>query len=99
MASLLLGFMIAGLIGGSVVYSCYNKREMTEKRLRQNIGNLEHNVNMIRKESELRLEQLNKELVKTKEQNKKAFADMDVLMRDVTSLKKQLFDCQSRLEE
>jgi septal ring factor EnvC (AmiA/AmiB activator) len=99
MASFLLGFMIAGILGGTFIYSCYSKREITEKRLRQNIGNLEHNLEMIKKESELRTEQMNKELIKTKEQNKKAFADLDVLMRDVASLKKQLSDCQQRLEE
>jgi hypothetical protein len=99
MAGFLLGFLIAGLIGGSLVYNCYNKREITERRLKQNVTNLEHNLAMIRKESELRIEGLNKELIKTKEQSRKAYADIDLLHRDLTSLKKQLQDCQSRLEE
>ncbi len=99
MAGFLLGFLISGLIGGSLVYNCYSKREITEKRLRQNLANLEHNLEMVRKESTLRLEQMSKEMVKTKEQNKKAYADIDVLHRDLASLKNQLDDCRKRLEE
>ncbi len=99
MAGLLLGFLIAGLIGGSFIYRCYEKRESTEKKLRQNVANLEHNVEMLRKESEIRIETMNKELIKTKEQNKKAFADNDLLQRDCMSLQKQLDDCRNRLEE
>jgi uncharacterized protein YneF (UPF0154 family) len=99
MAGFLLGFLIAGLIGGTFVYNCYNKREITERRLKQNCTNLEHNLQMIRKESELRVEGLNKELIKNKEHCRKAFADIDILHRDLASLRKQLDDCQSRLEE
>ncbi len=99
MAGFLLGFLIAGLIGGSLIYNCYNKREITERRLKQNVTNLEHNLEMTRKESELRVEGLNKELIKSKEQSRKAYADIDLSHRDLNSLKKQLQDCQSRLEE
>ena len=99
MAGFLLGFLIAGLAGGSVVYNCYAKREITEKRLKQNVANLEHNLEMIRRESELRVEQLNKELIKAKEQNKKSYMDIDVLHKDLRSVKQQLEDCRQRLEE
>lgn len=99
MAGFLLGLLISGLAGGIVVYNCYSKREITEKKLRQNVANLEHNLNMIRKESEIRAEQLNKALLKTKEQNKKAFSDIDILHKDFSSLTKQLNDCRERLED
>ncbi len=99
MAGFLLGLLISGLVGGIVVYNCYSKREITEKKLRQNISNLEHNLNMIRKESEIRVDQLNKTLLKTKEQNKKAFSDIDILHKDLNSLTRQLSDCRQRLED
>jgi len=99
MAGFLLGFLISGLVGGTLIYNCYNKRELTEKKLRQNIANLEHNLQMLKKETEVRVDVLNRELIKTKEQNKKAFSDIDVLHKDLTNLNKQLTDCRQRLEE
>jgi septal ring factor EnvC (AmiA/AmiB activator) len=99
MAGFMLGFLISALVGGILIYNCYAKREITEKRLKQNVANLEHNLEMIRRESGLRVEQLNKELIKTKEHNKKAFMDIDVLHKDLRSVAKQLEDCRSRLEE
>lgn len=98
MAGLLLGFLIAGIIGGSFIYRCYEKREVTEKKLRQNVANLEHNLEMLRKETDILIDSLNKELIKTKEQNKKAFGDVDIMQRDCMSLQKQLDDCRNRLE-
>lgn len=98
MAGVLLGFLVAGIIGGFFVFECYDKREVTERKLRQNVSNLEHNLDVIRKESDTLIENLNKELIKTKEQNKKAFNDIDILQRDCMSLQKQLEDCRSRLE-
>jgi peptidoglycan hydrolase CwlO-like protein len=98
MSLFFLGFLIAGIIGGTIAYNCYTKRESTERTLRTNIHNLEYNLTMIKKESEVKVEQLNNELKKAKEENKRAISDIDMLSKDISSLKKQLAECHRRLQ-
>ncbi len=98
-SSFLLGFLIAALIGGTVAYNCYSKREIIERKLRQNIRNLEHNLAILKKESQLRVEQLDAEVQKYKEQNRKAYQDIDMQSKDINSLKRQLLDCHKKLQE
>ena len=99
MSAFLLGILIAGLVGGTIAYNCYTKREAVERSLRVNIQNLEHNITVVRKESELKLSQKENELNRAKEQNKKAMADIDMLTKDNDSLRHQLAECKKRLEE
>jgi len=99
MGPFLLGFLVAALIGVTLVYNCYSKREITEKRLRQNIGNLEHNLDVIKKESGVKIDQLTRELKKTKEDHRRALTDIDTLQKDLTSMIRELEDCRHRLGE
>jgi hypothetical protein len=71
MAAFLMGFLIAGLIGGTLLYKCYDKREIAEKKLRQKIANLEHNLEMIRRNSELQIERLKREPHRPRSKTKK----------------------------
>lgn len=99
MSLLLLGLLISGLIFGSIAYNCYMKREAVERSLRKNIETLEHNIAVIKKESAIALDKLDTELKKTRESNKKAYNDIDMLSKDVNSLKGQLEDCEKKLRE
>ena len=99
MGPFLLGFLFSGLIGITLVYNCYSKRELTEKKLRQNIGNLEHNMEMLRKENELRVEQLTVDLKKSRDQHQKSISTIDIKQREINNLKEQLEECKQRLEE
>jgi septal ring factor EnvC (AmiA/AmiB activator) len=99
MGPFLLGFLLAGLVGVTLVYGCYNKREITERKLRQNIQNLEHNVKMITKESEIAIEQLEVELKKTKDENRKCSAKLEVVTNDFHSVREQLEACKRQLAE
>lgn len=99
MGSFLLGFVIALLGGISLWYHCWSKREITEKRLRQNIGNLEHNLELLKRESGIKIDQLTRELKKTKEENRRAMNDIDTLQRDLTSMIRELEDCRKKLQE
>ncbi len=96
---ILLGAMIAGVICSVFIYNCYNKREVVEKRLRQNIDNLEHNLTVMRKESENRSEQLESELRKLREDYKKALNKTDILQKDLSNARDQLDECRRRLSE
>ncbi len=99
MAAFLLGFLLASLIGVTFIYNCYNKREMTEKKLRQNLGNLEHNLAMIQKESELKIDQLESEGRRLRDENKKLSSKVEILQKDFMSVKDQLDECKQRLAE
>lgn len=99
MGSFLLGFVIATLIGVTLVYHCWSKREITEKRLRQNINTLEHNLEVIKRESEVKIDQLTRELKKTKEENRRAMSDIETFQRDLTSMIRELEDCRHKLGE
>ncbi len=99
MQAFLLGILIAGLVGGTIAYNCYTKREAVERSLRVNIKNLEHNMAVIKKESEIKANQLDTEIARQKNQNKKAMADIDMLNRDNASLRDQLADCKKKIEE
>lgn len=99
MSAFLLGILIAGLIGGTIAYNCFTKREAVERSLRVNIQNLEHNISVVRKESELKVSQKDNELNRARDQNKKAMADIDMLTKDNDSLRSQLAECKKRLEE
>jgi hypothetical protein len=99
MSAFLLGILIAGLIGGTIAYNCYTKREAIERSLRVNIQNLEHNISIVKKESELKLSQKEIELNRATDQNKKAMADIDMLTKDNDSLRNQLTECKRRLDE
>jgi septin family protein len=95
----LLGVLIAGLVAVTLVYNCYHKRELTERKLKQDISNLEHNLAVVRRESELRIEQLETELKRAGRENKKFIASIDVMQGEISSLREQLEECQQRLEE
>jgi hypothetical protein len=99
MGPFLLGFLISGLIGITLVYNCYSKREITEKKLRQNINNLEHNMEMQRQEFELRIEQAHIDLKKCKEENKKSLTTIDIMQKKMNILTEQFEECKQRLEE
>lgn len=99
MSAFLLGVLIAGLVGGTIAYNCYTKREAVERSLRVNIQNLEHNMIVVKKEAEVKLSQKDLELARAREQNKKAMADIDMLTKDNDSLRNQLADCKKKLEE
>lgn len=99
MGAFLLGFLLAGLVGVTLVYGCYNKREITERKLRQNLQNLEHNLAMIKKESELTIDQLEGELKKTKDENRKFSAKLEVVTNDFHSVREQLEACKRQLSE
>ncbi len=99
MGPFLLGVLISGLIAITLVYNCYSKRELIERKLKQDINNLEHNLAVVRKESELRIEQLEAELKRARRENKKFIASIDVMQGEISSLKEQLQECQQRLEE
>ncbi len=99
MGSFLLGFVIALLGGVSLWYHCWSKREITEKRLRQNIHNLEHNLDMLKKESSIKIDQLTRELKKSKEEYRRAMNDIDTLQKDLTSMIRELEDCRRKLQE
>lgn len=99
MQAFLLGVLLAGLVGGTIAYNCYTKREAVERSLRTNITNLEHNIAVVKQEAEVKVNQMDTELARQKNQNKKAMADIDMLNRDNTSLRDQLADCKRKLEE
>jgi hypothetical protein len=99
MGPFLLGFMIAALVGITLVYNCYSKREMTEKKLRQNINNLEHNLSVLRKEYDIRIEQLEADLRRSKEENKKSISTIEVLQQNLTGVKADLEECKLQLED
>lgn len=99
MGAFLLGFLIAGLIGITLVYGCYNKREITEKRLRQNIANLDHNLAMITKESELKIDQLETDLKRCRDENRKSIQKIEILHKDLTTVRDQLDECKQKLSE
>lgn len=99
MSAFLLGLLIAGIIGGTIAYQCYSKRELVERTLRTNIKNIEYNMQMLKKETSLKIEQLSVELKKTKESNRKAFDDLERLGTEKNYLTKQLAECQRRLAE
>ncbi|MCP4217399.1 MAG: hypothetical protein GY765_22340 [bacterium] len=99
MAAFFLGVLLGGLVFGTIAYNCYGKREIVERSLRGNIETLEYNIAVLRKESELKIETLEGNVIKAKEDNKKAVKDIDMLNKDITSLKKQLEQCKKELEE
>lgn len=99
MSSFLLGMMIAGIVGGSIAYNCYAKREVIEKTLRHSIQNLEYNITMVKKEAQLRLDQMDLELKKTKESSRKTFTDLEQLTAKYGLVKSELDECQRRLRE
>lgn len=99
MQAFLLGVLLAGLVGGTIAYNCYTKREAVERSLRTNITNLEHNIAVVKQEAEVKVNQMDTELARQKNQNKKAMADIDMLNRDNASLREQLADCKTKLEE
>jgi hypothetical protein len=99
MAEFLLGVLISAVIGATLVYNCYNKRESTEKTLRQNVGNLEHNLAIMKKESEMLSDQLETELKRVKEENRKSLAKIELMGKDMVSLRGQLDECKQRLSE
>lgn len=99
MQAFLLGILIAGLVGGTIAYNCYTKREAVERSLRTNIKNLEHNIVVVKKEAEVKVNQMDTELARAKNQNKKAVADIDMLTKDNDSLRNQLADCKRKMEE
>lgn len=99
MGPFLLGFMIAALVGITLVYNCYSKREMTEKELRQNTSSLEHNLGVLRKEFEIRIEQREADLKRAKEENKKSISTIELLQQKLTGTKEELEECKQRLEE
>lgn len=99
MAGFFLGVLLAGLVGGTVAYNCFSKREIVERSLRTNIKNLEHNLAIVKKESQVKVEQLNIEIKKAKDNNNKAISDIDRLNKDINSLHAQLADCKKKLEE
>ncbi|MCP5103074.1 MAG: hypothetical protein GY950_06840 [bacterium] len=98
MAGFFLGVLLAGLVGGTVAYNCYTKREAVERSLRTNIKNLEHNLSIVKKETAVKVEQLNNEIKKAKDNNNKAINDIDMLNKDINSLHTQLADCKKKLE-
>lgn len=99
MGAFLLGFLGAGLIGVTLVYGCYNKREITEKRLRQNIANLDHNLAMIKKESELKIDQLEGDLKRCRDENRKSLSKIEIMSQDLATVRDQLEDCKQKLAE
>ena len=99
MGPFLLGFLIAAIVGLSLVYNCYNKREQTERKLKQNISNLEHNLRVLQKENELRIEQLTVDLKKAKDENRKSMSTIEIMQRELDTLKTQLEECQEQLED
>jgi len=96
-AGFLLGILISGVIGAALVYNCYNKRESTELRLRQNVGNLEHNMAMLKKESEMKEEQLEVEIKKLKDENRKYVAKIEIMAKDLVTVRGQLDECKQQL--
>jgi len=99
MGPFLLGFLIAAIIGLTLVYNCYSKREIVEKKMKQNIANLEHNLRILQKENELRIEQLTVELKKAKDENRKSMTTIEVLQRDLDKERKELAECKEQLED
>lgn len=99
MSLFLLGILISGLLFGTIAYNCYTKREAVERGLRTNIANLEHNISVVKKEMKIVKNQLEDEVKKVKEQNKKAFMDIDMLTKDNDSLRRQLAECEKKLKE
>ena len=99
MGPFLLGVLISGLIAITLVYNCFHKRELIERKLKQDINNLEHNLAVVRKESELRIQQLDAELKRTRSENKKFIASIDVMQGEISGLKEQLEEGRQRLEE
>ena len=99
MGPFLLGFLIAAVIAITLVYNCYSKREITEKKLRQNISNMEHNLNMLQKENQLRVEQLSIDLKKARDENKKSLTTIEILQRKLDVVNKDLAECKEQLED
>ncbi|MGE5343088.1 MAG: hypothetical protein ACM3SY_16560 [Candidatus Omnitrophota bacterium] len=97
MAEFLLGILIAGVFGAGLVYNCYNKRESTEKKLRQNVGNLEHNMAILKKESEMKIDQLETEIKRLRDENRKHLSKIEIMAKDLGSLREQLEECKQRL--
>ncbi len=99
MAAFFLGILISGVIAGSIAYNCFTKREVIERSLRTNIENLEYNVTVLKKESELKIDLLNADVKKAKEESKKHISHIDTLDRDIKSLRKQLEECKKALAD
>lgn len=99
MTTFFLGVLLAGLVGGTFAYNCYGKREIVERSLKSSIANLEYNLDVIKQESELKVTQLTNDLKRSKEDHRKSINDIDLLNKDINSLKRQLAECKKALAE
>jgi hypothetical protein len=99
MTQFFLGLVISGIVGVIVAYNCYNRREIVEKRLKQNVVNLEHNLVVAKKENQLKVDQLEMELKHLKEEYKRSLGRSDILSKELETVKEQLEECRKKLAE
>ncbi len=91
----IMGFLIAAIIGMLFTFNCYSKRELTERKMRQNF----HNLEVLRKEDELKIEQLKVELKRAREENRKFIGNIDFLHQELEQTRSELEECKQRVAD